>query len=127
MGFWMQHLKQKLLEELEKDDWQQVQVLQGQVSGSFDEHWKIQSTREQWATEVYLNFTVDPVWDAPMEDDQGITSVTATSILPVPDGQQSTQIAVIDVSSLSIKNMLSKIMPFIFKLNFYRRTQCVDV
>ncbi len=123
----MQHLKQKLLEELEKDDWQQVQVLAAQISGCFDEHWKIQSTREQWATEVYLNFTVDPVWDAPMEVDQGITSITATSVLPAIDGQQSTQIAEIDVSSLSIKNMLSKIMPFIYKLNFYRRTQCVDV
>jgi len=123
----MQQLKQKLLEELVKDDWQKVQVLASQITGCFDEHWKIQSTREQWATEVFLNFTVEPVWDAPMELGQGITSVTATSLLPDPGGKQATQIAVIDVSSISLKNMVPKIMPFVFKLNFYRRTQCVDV
>ena len=123
----MQELKQKLLEELVKDDWQQLQVVGSPIQGCFDEHWKIQSTREQWATEVYLNFTIEPVWDAPVEEGQGITTISATSLLPDASGQQSTDIAVIDVSSVSVKNMISKIMPFIFKLNFYRRTQCVDV
>ncbi|VAW81608.1 hypothetical protein MNBD_GAMMA12-693 [hydrothermal vent metagenome] len=123
----MSELKQALLNELEKDDWQQVEVIARQITGHFDEHWKIQSTREQWATEVYINFTVEPVWDAPMELGQGITSITATSLLPDPNGQQAAQIALIDVSVISVKNMISKIKPFVFKLNFYRRTQCVDV
>ncbi len=123
----MSELKQALLSELEKDDWQQIEVIARQITGHFDEHWKIQSTREQWATEVYINFTVEPVWDAPVELGQGITSIIATSLLPDPDGAQATQIALIDVSVITVKNMISKIMPFIFKLNFYRRTQCVDV
>ena len=123
----MQELKQKLLEELVKDDWQQLHVMGSPSNGCFDEHWKIQSTREQWATEVYINFTIEPVWDAPIEAGEGITKIYATSMMPDASGQKSTDIAVIDVSSISVKNMISKIMPFIYKLNFYRRTQCVDV
>jgi len=127
LGFTMQQLKQKLLEELMKDDWQQLNVVSSPIKGCLDEHWKIQSTREEWATEVYVNFSVEPVWDAPVDTDQGITTISATSLLPDSNGQHSTHIAVIDLSTISVKNMLSKIMPFIYKLNFYRRTQCVDV
>ena len=123
----MQQFKQKLLEELEKDDWRQLQIVSSQIAGCFDEHWKIQSIREQWATELYLNFSVEPVWDAAVDSNQGITTISATSFLPRSDGTQSTSIAAIDLASVSVKNMLSKIMPFIYKLNYYRRTQCVDV
>lgn len=119
----MQNFKNRLLAQLLGDDWKQVKVIEHVKTWWADEHWVIQSTREQWATEVYVNFLIDPVWDAPRNPGQAIKLVTATAFLP-----QSEEQAVDAIAKISIRQSAdSQILPFIFGLNNYRRTQCVDV
>ncbi len=119
----MDALKNKILDKLLGDDWKQIKVIERANTWWADEHWKIQSTREQWATELYLNFIVDPVWDAPRPPNQAIKIVTATAGLPQSEEQAFDAIAKIEMN----KPLDKQVMPFIFRLNTYRRTQCIDV
>ena len=119
----MEQLKQALLDQLISDDWQQIGVIECRNAWWAQEHWKIQSTREQWATEVYVNFIVEPVWDAPRAPDQTLKLITATAVLPQSEQEAVNAIAKIEIGKISIKQM----MPFIFSLNTYRRTQCIDI
>jgi len=122
----MENLKAKLLENLISDDWKQLEVIARSNAWWAAEHWKIQSTRETWATEVYLNFIVEPVWDAPRPIDQAIKLITATAVLPDSEEKAVDSIARIEMNR-PLDMQVKQVMPFIFSLNIYRRTQCIDV
>jgi len=118
----MVNYKQRLLEELLKDDWKRLDVLRTDVSWWADEHWKMQSVREQWATELFISFVIDPVWDAPRRDGQGLKQIVAFASLPGQDRSAATEIASIELD----KDFEEKLLPFVYSLNYYRRTVCVD-
>lgn len=118
----MTSIKSSLLTELVKDDWVQLEVIDKTAPLWADELWKIRSVREQWATEVYINFLIDPIWDAPRAPGEGIRVVSATRNIPGSYDDAMAAIALIDPALLD-----KQLMPFIYSLNYYRRTQCVDV
>ena len=120
----MSVIKQTLLAKLTEDDWSRKTVVTQDIGWWADEHWLIQSTREQWATEVYINFIiVEPVWDAPRMEGDRVAVVTATAKLPGSQSEAFSAIAKIDLQ----KSIDKQIMPFVYALNYYRRTQCIDV
>lgn len=116
------NLKFSLLTQLIKDDWKQLQITRGLMPWAH-EHWLMQSIREQWATEVYINFLIDPVWDAPQTADQRIRLATATGFLPKSAEQALQSICTVD----PLNPMDKQILNFVYALNYYRRTQCVDI
>ena len=119
----MADCKQRLLDELGKDDWTRLDIINSDMGMWIDEAWKIRSTRERWATELYIGFVVDPVWDAPRSPAQAVRRIIAIPTLP---GKETTNIN--EIASIEMpEQFTSQLMPFVYALNFYRRTQCVDV
>ncbi len=117
------NINESLRAQLVNDDWIVLPMLENEVGWWADEIWHVQSQREHWATEVYIHFLVNPVWDAPRAKGEGVVRVTATSTQAQNPYEARKCIAEIDLS----REYPRQLLPFIYALNFYRRTQCVDV
>ena len=117
------NIKESLRTQLAKDDWTIRPVQEQEVGWWVDEIWHVQSHREHWATEVYIHFLVNPVWDAPRAKGESLGWVTATPTQAQNPQEARKSIAEIDLS----REYPRQVLPFIYALNFYRRTQCVDV
>ncbi len=118
----MTDYKKRLLDALCRDDWKRLEVLRKEACWWADEHWKMQSVREQWATELYISFVIEPVWDAPRQADQGLKRIVAFASLPGQDPAAAPEIASIDLAG----DFDAHLLPFVYSLNYYRRTVCVD-
>jgi hypothetical protein len=77
----MQAYKTQLWQLLADHGWEVVEVIAPDDWWA-DEFWKVQSRRIAWGLEIVLTFLVDPMWEAPRKQGQGVWAVSATTVIP---------------------------------------------
>ena len=86
----MRRYKEQLRRALEADGWQLDTIITDGLEWWADEMWTIRSVRENWGTELVLTFAVDPGWEGPRKQGQGIEGIYATRAAPRRSGDLET-------------------------------------
>ncbi len=91
----MAKYKERILSGLVHGGWELVSIEDSSPDWWCDEQWLLESRRASYGRQLFLTYTVDPIWEGPRKAGQGLLNINASRTRPEEWDDHTTTVSIL--------------------------------